>query len=101
MSDLPKFSFDSDFAKILYNFGSAMIRDDANDLGFMSYRSRNSHKYYGVISPDHPSNLHHWQVGSVLVLLSQFMALADTASEALEIASEMEEEPVIEEDVPI
>ena len=37
------------------------------------------------------SNLHHWQVGSVLVLLSQFMAVADTASETLEIADEMEE----------
>ena len=68
-----------------------LTKDDAHDFGFMFYKSRNSHKYHGVVQPDHPSNLYHWQVGSVLVLLSQFMALADTASEALEIADEMEE----------
>lgn len=68
-----------------------LIKDDAHDLKFMSYKSRNSHKYHGVVQTDHPSNLHHWQVGSVLVLLSQFMAVADTASETLEIADEMEE----------
>lgn len=96
-SELPRFTFDSDFAKILYNFGSAMIKDDAHDLGFMSYRSRNSHKYHGVIKPDHPSNLHHWQVGSALVLISQLMALADTASEAMEIADEMEEDKELED----
>jgi hypothetical protein len=48
-------------------------------------------KFHAVVQPDHPSNLHHWQVGSVLVLLSQFKPLADTASEALEIADVMEE----------
>ena len=70
-----------------------IYKDDAHDFGFMFYISRNSHKYHGVVQPDHPSNLYHWQVGSVLVLLSQFMALAlaDTAPEALEIADEMEE----------
>ena len=68
-----------------------LIKDDAHDLGYMSYKSRNSHKYNGEVQPDYHSNLNHWQVGSVLFLLSRFMALADSSSEVLEIADEMEE----------
>ena len=73
-----------------------MIKDDAHDLGFTSYRSRANHKYHGVVRPDHPSALHHWQIGSMLVLLSQFLALADTAAEAAEIAEEINDESELE-----
>ena len=83
--------FDDDYTKILYNIGKAMIYDDKGDLGYANYRGRTSHTYHGKKSPNHPSPFHHWQVGSALVLLSQFLSLNNVAKDAMEIAKENDE----------
>lgn len=85
------FEFDDDYTKILYNLGKAMIYDDKADLGYTTYYGRKSHKYNGRYSPNHPSPLHHWQAGSILVLLSQFLSLNNIAKDAMAIAQEDDE----------
>lgn len=55
-------------------FGESLIRDDAGDLGYFNYRNRKRHKYHGIKSPHHPSPWHHYQVGTVVSLLSYALA---------------------------
>lgn len=73
----------------MWNLGENLIHDDKGDLGYFSYRGRNSHRYHGVPAPDHPSALHHWQAGALLVLLSLGLTLNNLANEAKEIQDEM------------
>ena len=80
--------FDDDYTKILYNIGKAMIYDDKGDLGYANYHGRRSHTYHGKNSPNHPSPWHHYQLGSVLVLLSQFLSLNSVAKDAQELYNE-------------
>jgi hypothetical protein len=78
------FEFDPDFNKILYDLGTHMIHDDRHDLGYFSYKSRNSHRYNGKLAPIHESVLHHWQLGSILVLMSQLIHLAQMGASAMD-----------------
>lgn len=55
-------------------FGESLIKDDAGDLGYFTYRNRNRHTYHGKKSPHHPSPVHHYMLGTGLCLLSYFMA---------------------------
>lgn len=55
-------------------FGESLIRDDKGDLGYLTYRNRRRHRYHGKLAPDHPSPVHHWQLGTLLILLSDFLA---------------------------
>ena len=55
-------------------FGESLIRDDKGDLGYFTYRNRHRHKYHGRHAPNHPSPLHHYMAGSVLVLGSYLLA---------------------------
>jgi hypothetical protein len=80
--------FDKDFAKCIYETGKALIYDDKADLGFTSYKGRSSHKYHGKNAPNHPSPAHHWMAGTLLVMVSQFMALAATAQQAADAFGE-------------
>ncbi len=75
----------------MYTFGEALIHDDAGDLGYTSYKGRANHVYHGKRSPNHPSPAHHWQIGTVLCIFSQFLALSTVAAEAQAISDEIQE----------
>src|SRR5207237_8454720 len=62
--------------EIIYNIGEALLFDDRGDIGFFTYRHRNNHYYNGKKSPNHPSPLHHWQIGALLVIFSEIAVLA-------------------------
>lgn len=87
-----KLTFDEDIAKILYEFGQHLIYDDRGDLGFTSYYGRSDHKYNGVVRTDHPSALHHYHIGTILVLVSQLMALTATGLSMKEAYEEIKNE---------
>lgn len=63
-----------DLVETLSLFGESLIRDDASDLGYFTYRNRKRHKYHGKHAPHHPSPFHHYQIGSLLVLASYIFA---------------------------
>jgi len=67
--------------EIIYNIGEALLFDDRGDIGFFTYRHRNNHYYNGKKSPNHPSPLHHWQIGALLVIFSEIAGLAAIARE--------------------
>jgi len=45
-----------------------MVEDDLHDVGLFKYSNRNGHK-------DHPSNIHHWQLGFGIWYLSELLSL--------------------------
>ena len=51
-----------------------LIKDDKGDLGYLQYRNRRRHRYHGKISPHHPSPVHHYQIGTVIGLISYALA---------------------------
>lgn len=84
------FSADKDIAKILYNLGASMIKDDASDLGWTTYKNRRLHHYAGRHAPNHSQPVHHWQVGTLMCIASQLMALASTAIDAQNTYAEIQ-----------
>ena len=88
---VPVQKIDDSVYKIMYELGRNLIWDDRADIYRTVYAHRPRHKYHGKISPHHTGGLHHYMLGSLLVLLSQFGVLANTAMEAQEIAREMED----------
>ena len=91
---IPPQKIDDTVYKIMYELGSALINDDSGDLYRTTYKYRPRYKYHGKRAPHHESPLHHWQLGTILVLLSQFGVLANTAMEAQEIVRGMEDDNV-------
>lgn len=63
-------------ARFVDKLGEFLIADDKHDIGYYSYRNRNSHFYHGRKAPHHPSVMHHWQVGGLLMFGAQMMAAA-------------------------
>lgn len=63
----------------LYALGEALIYDDRHDLGYFSYTNRKNHYYNGKPAPNHRSIFHHWQLGAILIVLSQIGGLAALA----------------------
>jgi hypothetical protein len=61
--------------EILHNISMFLIRDDAGDVGYFRYSDRDHHYHHGKLSPDHPSVVHHWQIGVGLLFLSQVGSL--------------------------
>jgi hypothetical protein len=59
----------------IHNFSLYLILDDVHDLGRGQYYERIDHFYHGRKSPDHPSVLHHWQLGLAGLLVSQVGSL--------------------------
>ena len=45
-----------------------MVEDDLHDVGLFKYSNRNGHI-------DHPSNVHHWQLGFGIWYLSEVLSL--------------------------
>jgi len=45
-----------------------MVEDDLHDVGLFKYSNRNGHI-------DHPSNVHHWQLGFGIWYLSEILTL--------------------------
>jgi hypothetical protein len=89
---IPAQKIDDSVYRLIWELGHALIQDDRSDLYRTTYAHRPRHKYHGKVSPHHPSPIHHWMLGSILVLAAQFGALANTAIEAQQLAREMEEE---------
>lgn len=81
--------FTHEIAKAMYNLGSCMIWDDKGDLGYTTYYNRRSHKYHGKTAPHHPSPIHHYQLGSLLVILSQLFALGGLANDLKGVANDL------------
>ena len=75
----------------MWNVGEALIKDDASDLGYASYRGRANHIYHGVRSPNHPSPFHHYQIGTALCMLAQILQLSTVAAEASEVAEDIQD----------
>lgn len=71
--DIPYVELDT--ASLLYEFSEALIKDDKHDIGYFTYRNRKSHKYHGKPAPNHPSPIHHWQIGGLGIALSLVMGL--------------------------
>lgn len=84
-------NLDADLAKAIYNLGHTLIQDDKADLGYLSYRNRTNHVYHGKVAPHHPSPLHHWQVGTLLCMLAQFMSIGALAQDVYDTPNETQE----------
>ena len=74
-------NLDPSLAKAIYNLGHSLIQDDKGDIGWITYRGRQNHTYHGKVAPDHPSPFHHWQIGTILCMLGQAMALGSLAQD--------------------
>ena len=46
--------------------GKVLLEDDWHDFGWFTYFDRPGH-------PDHPSPLHHWQIGAFFIFLGEAM----------------------------
>ncbi len=44
--------------------GQVLLEDDWHDFGWYSYFNRDGH-------PDHPSPLHHWQIGAFFIFIAE------------------------------
>jgi hypothetical protein len=80
--------FDANLAKAVYNLGHSLIHDDSGDLGYMSYYGRKNHTYHGKSSPNHPSPFHHWQIGTLLCMVAQFMSIGALAQDVYDTPSD-------------
>lgn len=81
---------DDTVTKLMYDVGSALLQDDAQDLGYFSYRNRRNHRYHGKSSPSHESPWHHWQIGVLLMLGAQALTLSSLVKDAKEAMVEEE-----------
>jgi len=50
--------------------GKILVEDDIHDLGLYDYYNRKGHI-------DHPSKIHHWQLGLGIWYLSEMLSLAN------------------------
>jgi len=82
-----------DAGSALWLMGTSMIKDDAHDLGWASYRGRRLSHYNGRHSPNHDSPVHHWMIGTALCLSAQVLGAL-----ALYIESQDEDE---DENLPV
>ena len=72
-----------DVSKVIHEFGALLVRDDASDIGYFSYRNRTTHYYFGRQAPHHPSPWHHWQGGAFMMLIGMLGSLFAKFGEAL------------------
>lgn len=70
--------------KMMHNFGYAMLRDDSHDIGYFKYTARRGYRA-------HPSRLHHWYIGTGLMLIAQMGGILHKAREFMEAGSELSE----------
>lgn len=85
-----------DQAKLLYETGLALVKDDASDIGWLTYKNRRLHRYHGKKAPDHESPFHHWQIGTILMLIGQFGGALAMAQEAHQAFIEEEQKQELE-----
>lgn len=69
-------------ARMIYDLGEFLVLDDKDDTGKFSYRNRKYHTYHGKKSPNHPSPVHHWQLGGFMMLVGGIASLIEVAKEA-------------------
>lgn len=82
---------DDTLTNLMYTLGENLIKDDRGDLGYFNYSGRSSHIYHGHRSPNHPSPFHHYQAGTILCVLAQFLRLTNVASEAQSAVAEFQD----------
>lgn len=87
---------DDGVSKVIHEFGALLVRDDASDIGFFSYKNRTTHYYFGRPAPNHPSPWHHWQGGAIMMLMGMLGSLLSRFGETLlhmsGLVDEMEQE---------
>jgi hypothetical protein len=74
--------FPEEILKLMHNFGYALLKDDAHDIGFLRYDNRRGH-------PPHPSALHHYPVGIALMTIAQIGGMVAKMKEFMEVGAEM------------
>ena len=67
--------------KMMHDFGYAMLRDDAHDIGYLRYTARRGYR-------SHPSRLHHWYIGAGLMVMAQMGGIISKAREFMEAGAE-------------
>lgn len=75
--------------EMMHDLSLFLIVDDKHDLGHFAYSKRDDHYYHFKKSPDHPSPIHHWQIGVIGLFVSQVGALV---SKALDIKSSLSQQ---------
>jgi hypothetical protein len=78
-SDLPYFP--EEILKLMHNFGYALLKDDAHDIGFLKYINRRGY-------PNHPSSLHHYPVGIALMTIAQLGGMVSKMKEFMEVGAD-------------
>src|ERR1051326_2247311 len=63
-------------ARFVDKLGEFLIADDKHDIGYYSYKNRKNHTYHGRKAPNHPSVMHHWQVGALGIFTAHMLAAA-------------------------
>lgn len=69
--------------EIMHEFSVFLLKDDKHDLGYYRYYRRKGHYYMGRPAPNHPSMLHHWQIGIGGLILAQLGGLLNLARNAM------------------
>ena len=85
--------------KAMYNFGKALLDDDAHDIGYFQYYNRIGVTYHGKKSTNHPSAFHHWQPAVFMIITSQLLTILHKAKEVYTVYKEADELFEDEEDM--
>lgn len=87
-----------EFCRTVHDLGLMLLVDDIHDIGYFTYFGRWHHIYRGKRSPHHPSPLHHWQLGIVMLLLAKIAGLMTIAKENLQVLGEDDDNDSVEYD---
>jgi hypothetical protein len=79
-TDLPYFP--KGILKLIHDFGYSMLLDDRHDIGRFSYTDRPGY-------PPHPSGIHHWYMGALLMIAAQLGGMASKMKEFMEAGMEI------------
>lgn len=108
-SNLP--FFPKQLCKVMFNFGKAMVVDDAHDIGYGRYSNRVVFYKGQRSAPNHQSRLHHYmpglmfmmaaQIGGMMCNVGEFMYELGKESQNPEYQSQLEMDKYFEQPSPI
>lgn len=73
--------FPEEILKLMHNFGYALLKDDAHDIGFLRYVNRRGY-------PNHPGIIHHYPLGIALMTIAQLGGMVSKMKEFMEVGQE-------------
>lgn len=82
--------------ELMHEFSLFLLKDDKSDIGYYKYFKRNGHYYHGVKSMNHPSMIHHWQIGIAGLIVAQIGGLINMARDSMN-GEIPDDEPLFEE----